>query len=160
MKKLGPYVLTAIIALVLGVLLTMQYYAASEAVAKIEEEEVASVKWRVHHFKLSDENVFNELVAQGVEFPEIVLAQAQLETGNYRSAACLHKNNLFGLRHSNGTYMHFSHWTDAIAAYKKYIQKWDSKPPNYYIYLDKLGYAEDTSYTAKLKELVKRNKKK
>ena len=40
MKKLGPYVLTAIVALVLGVLLTMQCYAASEAVAKIEEEEV------------------------------------------------------------------------------------------------------------------------
>lgn len=159
MKGMVPYALTASIALVLGILLTVQYYAASESLEQKSEDNV-SIVWRINHFKLSDENLFNELVAQGVEYPEIVLAQAVLETGHYKSAACLHKNNLFGLRHSDGTYMHFAHWTDAVAAYRKYIQKWDKKPPNdYYEYLDKLGYAEDSSYTAKLKELVKKNKK-
>ena len=54
--------------------------------------------------------------------------------------------------------MRFSHWTDAVTAYKRYIQKWDKKPPNYYVYLDNLGYAEEHIYIQKVKELVNNKK--
>lgn len=158
MKKFGSHVVTILIGVIVGVLFAMQYYAASEFIEK-KEGEISSVKWRVNHFKLSDENLFNELVAQGVEYPEIVTAQAILETDNFKSAACLQDNNLFGLRYKDGRYMHFDHWTDAVTAYKKYIQKWDSKPPNYYEYINALDYAGDTSYIAKLKELVRHRKR-
>ena len=97
----------------------------------------------------------NELKAQDVQFPEIVAAQALLETGNFKSCACINGNNLFGLRKKDSTYMSFEHWTDCVAAYKKYIQKWKQPPNDYYKYLDDLGYAEDTSYTTKLKQMVK-----
>lgn len=65
-------------------------------------------------------------------------------------------NNLFGLRNNDSTYMSFEHWTDAVAAYKKYIQKYESPPDDYYEYLDKLGYAEDKNYTTKLKQIIKK----
>lgn len=97
----------------------------------------------------------NELKAQDVQFPEIVAAQALLETGNFKSYSCINRNNLFGLRKKDGTYMSFEHWTECVAAYKKYIQKWKQPPSDYYKYLDNLGYAEDTSYTIKLKQMVK-----
>lgn len=122
---------------------------------ELNEEEIVSVKWRQDHFKLSEENLYNELVAQGVDFPEIVTAQAILETGHFKSYACLQQNNLFGLRDNKGKYMSFPHWTDAVAAYKKYIQRYNHPvPEDYYAYLQELGYAEDPQYINKLKQIV------
>lgn len=120
-----------------------------------EKEDSVSVQWRQNHFLLSEENLYNELVAQGVDFPEIVTAQAILETGHFKSYACLQQNNLFGLRDNKGTYMSFPHWTDAVAAYKKYIQRYNHPvPEDYYAYLQELGYAEDPQYIDKLKQIV------
>lgn len=130
------------------------WFQAMEREAEKAEGEVASVKWRQNHFMLSEENLYNELVAQGVDFPEIVQAQAILETGHFKSYACLQQNNLFGLRNGDGTYMSFGHWTDAVAAYKKFIQKYDPPPNDYYKYLQDLGYAEDPNYIIKLKQIV------
>lgn len=122
---------------------------------ELNEEEIVSVKWRQDHFKLNEENLYNELVAQGVDFPEIVTAQAILETGHFKSYACLQQNNLFGLRDNKGKYMSFPHWTDAVAAYKKYIQRYNHPvPEDYYAYLQELGYAEDPQYIDKLKQIV------
>lgn len=122
---------------------------------KIENKDSVSVQWRQNHFLLSEENLYNELVAQGVDFPEIVTAQAILETGHFKSYACLQQNNLFGLRDNKGTYMSFPHWTDAVAAYKKYIQRYNHPvPEDYYAYLQELGYAEDPQYIDKLKQIV------
>ena len=56
------------------------WFQAMEREAEKAEGEVASVKWRQNHFMLSEENLYNELVAQGVDFPEIVQAQAILPT--------------------------------------------------------------------------------
>lgn len=121
----------------------------------IEKEDSVSVQWRQNHFLLSEENLYNELVAQGVDFPEIVTAQALLETGYFKSYACLQQNNLFGLRDNKGKYMSFPHWTDAVAAYKKYIQRYNHPvPEDYYAYLQELGYAEDPQYIDKLKQIV------
>ena len=121
----------------------------------VEKEDSVSVQWRQNHFLLSEENLYNELVAQGVDFPEIVTAQAILETGHFKSYACLQQNNLFGLRDNKGTYMSFPHWTDAVAAYKKYIQRYNHPvPEDYYAYLQELGYAEDPQYIDKLKQIV------
>lgn len=121
----------------------------------IEKEDSVSVQWRQNHFLLSEENLYNELVAQGVDYPEIVTAQALLETGHFKSYACLQQNNLFGLRDNKGKYMSFPHWTDAVAAYKKYIQRYNHPvPEDYYAYLQELGYAEDPQYIDKLKQIV------
>lgn len=121
----------------------------------IEKEDSVSVQWRQNHFLLSEENLYNELIAQGVDFPEIVTAQALLETGHFKSYACLQQNNLFGLRDNKGKYMSFPHWTDAVAAYKKYIQRYNHPvPEDYYAYLQELGYAEDPQYIDKLKQIV------
>lgn len=147
----------AVAGLILGVCLTLWGYAIKESAEK-KEGEVASLKWRQNHFMLSEENLYAELIAQGVQFPEIVQAQAVLETGHFKSYACKAQNNLFGLRKLDGTYMSFEHWTDAVAAYKKYIQRWKHPPSNYYHYLDSLGYAEDKTYVEKVKQIVKQKK--
>lgn len=49
--------------------------------------------------KLSDTCVYNELVAQGIIHPELVLSQAKLESGNYKSKVALQNFNIFGIKY-------------------------------------------------------------
>lgn len=167
MNTTTKYLIVLFVGMLLGVLgckwtnaLTeeAERRAAEEMlVEEFNDEDSISIRWKQNHFILNEENLYHELVAQDVDFPEIVLAQAILETGHFKSYSCVQRNNLFGLRSGKGSYMTFDHWTLAVAAYKKYIQKYDSLPKDYYKYLNTLGYAKDPNYTVKLKELV--NKK-
>ena len=154
MNSFVKYLISCLIGIFVGAVCVLWCQSVKRQCEKINGE-VVSVVWRQNHFLLSKENLMNELKAQDVQFPEIVAAQALLETGNFKSYSCINRNNLFGLRKKDGTYMSFEHWTECVAAYKKYIQKWKQPPSNYYKYLDNLGYAEDISYTTKLKQMVK-----
>lgn len=148
----------AIVAVLLGVLLGMvleKAFLPKEYTEYSKIEVVPDIVWRCDHFALNGENVYRELLIQKVDFPEIVLAQAILETGNFKSYGCLARNNLFGLRKRDGNYMSFEHWTFSVAAYKMYIQKYSHPPNDYYQYLQDLGYAEDPEYITKLKQIVK-----
>jgi flagellum-specific peptidoglycan hydrolase FlgJ len=90
-----------------------------------------------------------------VKHPNIVYAQAVLETGDFTSDLCINHHNLFGLYDSKKLqYYTFNHWTESVEAYVKFVQ-YKYKPPNdYYEFLNKIGYAEDSTYTEKLKIIV------
>ena len=154
MNSFVKYLISCLIGIFVGSVCVLWCQSMKRQYEEINGE-VASVIWRQNHFLLSEENLMNELKAQDIQFPEIVAAQALLETGNFKSYSCINRNNLFGLRKKDSTYMSFEHWTDCVAAYKKYIQEWKQPPNDYYKYLDDLGYAEDASYTTKLKQMVK-----
>lgn len=104
---------------------------------------------------LTDDSLLEELQARNIAHPKIVLAQAKLETGNYTSKVYLTHNNLFGLRKADGSYYKFNHWKESVQAYKDYVQYKYQPPSNYYKFLEDIGYAEDKSYTDKLKRIVK-----
>ena len=103
---------------------------------------------------LVDSNVYREIVSQKIYYPDIVLAQAKLETGNYKSKACAIYNNLFGLRKPDGSYYKFNSWQESVKAYKDWVQNKYTPPNDYYDFLDSIGYAEDGNYTSKLKDMV------
>jgi len=103
---------------------------------------------------LVDSNVYREIVANKIHHPDIVLAQAKLETGNYKSKACTVYNNLFGLRKPDGSYYKFNSWQESVKAYKDWVQNKYTPPNDYYDFLDSIGYAEDVSYISKLKDMV------
>lgn len=91
----------------------------------------------------------------GLEHKDIVYAQAVLETGYFKSKACLKYNNLFGLYDSkNHRYYTFDHWKDCVIAYKEWIQKKYQPPDNYYAFLEEINYATDKEYISKLKSIV------
>ena len=102
--------------------------------------------------KLSDNALMKELKKENIQHPKIVLAQAKLETGNYTSKVSKIHNNLFGLRKGN-KYRHFKHWSESVKTYKRLIQS-KYNGGNYYVFLEKIGYAEDKSYIIKLKSFV------
>ena len=95
------------------------------------------------------EQVLAEIQRQGIPHAHIVLAQARLETGNFRSDRCRRDHNLFGIKH-RGRYARYRTWQDSVADYKARISS-RYRGGDYYAFLRRIGYASDPAYTAKLK---------
>ena len=102
----------------------------------------------------TDQQVYDELKKYDVKYPQIVLAQAKLETGNYTSTLCKKHGNLFGLKRKGG-YAKFNNWRESVKAYRDWVQ-YKYKGGDYYVFLKKIGYASDPKYIIKVKEMVKR----
>jgi flagellum-specific peptidoglycan hydrolase FlgJ len=110
----------------------------------------------IKHMPLTMDNLITVIKYYDIQHPEIVLAQAILETGWFQSDNCKKHNNLFGLYNSKRkNFYKFKHWSDSVKAYSSMIQ-YRYNTGDYYAWLNKIGYAEDRSYTTKLKGLVKR----
>lgn len=103
-----------------------------------------------------EEGLMEALIYHEVEYPEIVYAQAILETGHFKSKQCIEGNNLFGLYNSKTNKYHsFNHWEESVIAYKNWIQYRWANQEDYYYFLQRIGYAEDPQYINKLKRVVK-----
>lgn len=105
--------------------------------------------------ELTIPNLYKEIIRNGILYPKIVLAQAILETGWFRSSVCRNKHNLFGLTNPRtGKYYEFNHWTESVRAYYTKVQ-YKYKGGNYLLWFDEIGYAEDSEYLEKLNEILK-----
>ena len=105
--------------------------------------------------KNPEEGLREALEYYEVKYPNVVYAQAILETGNFKSDVCVKNNNLFGLYDSkNKRYYTFDHWKDCIIAYKEMIQYKYKDGDNYLNFLKEIGYARDSEYICKLKKLI------
>lgn len=102
----------------------------------------------------AEEGLKEALAFYDIHHPEIVYAQAILETGHFKSQGCLRDNNLFGLYNSRSKRYHkFDHWTVSVIKYKEWIQRRYKPPEDYYHFLQRIGYATDPNYIQKLKSI-------
>ena len=102
-----------------------------------------------------------------IKYPHIVLAQAKLESNNFKSKIFKQNNNMFGMRKARqrittaetekSTYAYYRDWVDSVHDYAMYQSSVMSNVPNESEYFNKLGerYAEDTLYISKLKNIIK-----
>lgn len=154
-KSFLEVVLMLIINLVVITLLYIQEGKASEpnecTPDTISEPEFIS--------QLPSEGLISALEYYEIKHPDIVYAQAILETGYFKSSVCINKNNLFGLYNSKkNEYYSFNHWSESVLAYREWIQKRYKPPEDYYDFLQRIRYASDPQYVYKLREIVTRNK--
>jgi uncharacterized FlgJ-related protein len=118
----------------------------------------------------SETNLVNKMKEINIKFPHIVLAQAQLETGNFKSKIFKHNNNMFGMKEAKsrvklslGTkngHAHYATWIESLYDYAFYQCRYLGKINNetdYFNYLSKT-YAEDPNYISKLKKMAEKNK--
>jgi hypothetical protein len=105
--------------------------------------------------ELTIPNLVKEIKRNGILYPDIVLAQAILETGWFRSVVCREKNNLFGLTNPRtGQYYEFDHWTESVTAYKTKVQ-YKYRGGDYLTWLRDLPYAESATYIRALTRLLR-----
>lgn len=98
------------------------------------------------------QNVYTELLNQGIEKPEIVIRQVIAETKWLKCRNCSMKfNNLFGFLTKKG-YIEFKNWKDSVRYYKKW-QDQLYKGGDYYAFLSRVGYATAPNYIQLLKQI-------
>lgn len=110
-------------------------------------------------------NLYQEIIRNGIRHPKIVLAQAILETGWFRSPLCRNQHNLFGLTNpKTGKYYEFNHWTESVRAYYTKVQyrygqksQINSSDVDYLKWLRDIGYAEDPRYIQAVVQVIKRH---
>lgn len=144
-------------------------FAPKVPVKLLSELYARKVYARVSHEKelpaLTIPNLYQEIIRNGIRHPKIVLAQAILETGWFRSPLCRNRHNLFGLTNpKTGKYYEFNHWTESVRAYYtkvqyRYCQKnqTSTSDVDYLKWLQQTGYAEAPMYIQSVKEIMKRN---
>lgn len=121
------------------------YKSAREKYGKLPER-VNEVATQDELPELTIPNLLAEIKKNGIKYPKIVLAQAILETGWFKSSVCRNKHNLFGLTNPRTkTYYEFNHWTESVKAYYTKVQ-YRYSGGNYLLWLKKIGYAEDKGY--------------
>lgn len=117
--------------------------------SRYESDSIASLP------ELTIPNLLAEIKRNGIRHPKIVLAQAILETGWFRSSVCRNKHNLFGLTNPRTkTYYEFNHWTESVRAYYTKVQ-YRYKGGNYLLWLRDIGYAEDPGYIHAIIKVLK-----
>lgn len=106
---------------------------------------------------LSIKDLYKEIIDNDIHHPKIVLAQAILETGWFKSSVCRNKGNLFGLTNPRtGQYYEFRHWKESVKAYKTKVQ-YKYKGGNYLLWLRDIGYAEDPRYISSLVKILEQH---
>ena len=97
------------------------------------------------------DNVFLEICNQQIQFPQVVMTQALLETGWFRNHYLMSRNNLFAFKKVK--YLDFITWQRSIEYYKEWQLK-NLKPSDkdYYLFLVRVKYASD-GYIGHLKKI-------
>ena len=132
------------------------YARVSHEKAPEKRTEKTEVSVRKELPALTIPNLYQEIIRNGIRHPKIVLAQAILETGWFRSPLCRNRHNLFGLTNpKTGKYYEFNHWTESVRAYYTKVQ-YKYKGGNYLLWLHKIGYAEDPRYVREVIRILKK----
>ena len=121
------------------------------------QEDSTTVVLQQPEFFLSDtitvEGLYKACEYYEIQQPDIVVAQAILETGFFKSDLCLKQHNLFGLFNSRTMdFYSFNHWAESVKAYRDKVQ-YRYQDGDYYDWLERIGYAGDSLYVSKLKNI-------
>lgn len=120
--------------------------------------------------EFSPEKLKAYILELNIKFPHIVYAQAQLETGEFKSKIFKENNNLFGMKQAtrrpttnkgveNG-HAYYSNWKESVVDYGFYSAQYLSNIKTESEYLDYLGqsYAEDPNYVSKIRKIIDKTK--
>ena len=154
------------LGLTFGVLLILGLSSSNTVVKYITDTESILIIEDKNEF--SKDKLITKIKELNFKFPHIVLAQAQLETGNFTSVIFQDGMNLFGMKQARirintakGTkkgHAYYNTWEESLYDYaffsSSYLYKIKSDI-EYFQYLDKY-YAEDPKYTKKLKQIIKK----
>lgn len=122
---------------------------------------------------ITKQNLYEQIINYGIKFPDVVFAQAVLESGQFTSKLFKSANNLFGMRiptkresSANGQtksgYSSYEDWVFSVYDYslwQNYMlkNKNDLTKKEYLALLGKI-YAQDKRYVSSLKRVIEEHK--
>lgn len=121
---------------------------------------------------LTKKALWEKINEVGIKFPEIVFAQALLESGDLNSRLCRIHNNLFGMKlpekretlafgAAKGGYAKYKDWTHSVEDYvlfQNYVfRKKDYSKTEYLAYIGRY-YSATPNYITRLKRVLNENK--
>lgn len=122
--------------------------------------------------QITYEKLYEQIIQSGIKFPEVVFAQAILETGHFKSKLFQEANNLFGMKmpikretlaigKKKGGYAVFDNWISSVNDYQLwqgYVlrNKTITTQKEYLILLDKI-YSTNKKYVLSLKSIMLRS---
>ncbi len=162
-KSFGLIMATLIAVFIMSLATIVVVGETSKRIERIEQvvipQDTAAVDTiNVTALELNRENFLKVCEYYGVQHPDIVYAQAQLESGHFTSTIYRERCNCLGLYNSAAKeYYTFTHWSECIKAYKNSVQ-YKYQGGDYYAFLTALPYAEDDRYVHKVRRLVERER--
>jgi len=133
-----------------------------------EEERIIILK---EDGKFSKEKLVDEITRMNFRFPHIVLAQAEVESGHFKSPIFKENHNMFGMREARvranlarGTrrnHAFYDTWKESLYDYGLYYSRYLSSlktEEEYFQYINEV-YAEDPNYGKVIKEKSNQNRK-
>lgn len=168
-----PKYLLKYIGITLGIVLSIGIFSSFRYMEKqkteyIHSEEVINL---ITNESFSKDGFIKEVVHSGFKYPDIIIAQAYIESEHFRSPVWKENNNMLGMRLAqsrftlatgeNLKHAVFKNWKDCVkdrliyeALYLNKINK-----EQYYHYLDKI-YARSggSSYSDLIKQVIKQYK--
>ena len=122
---------------------------------------------------ITKESLYEQIMKYGIKFPDVVFAQAVLESGQFTSKLFKSANNLFGMKiptkresSANGKtksgYSSYEDWNFSVYDYSLWQNfmlknKSDLTKKEYLALLGKV-YAEDKRYVSSLKRVIEQHK--
>ena len=128
---------------------------------------VETIFFEVSNDVFSEELLVKAIKQMKLDHPHVVLAQAKLETGHFKSTIFLENNNLFGMKRarsrpttavgSHRGHAVYRNWRESLIDYVLYSAYYTDDKNEHELY-EHLGkhYAEDPIYSVKLKDVVER----
>lgn len=116
--------------------------------------------------EFSPEKLKAYVLELNIKYPHIVMAQAQLETGAFKSAIFKENHNLFGLKQATkrpttnkGTengHAYYESWRESVVDYAFYQATYlkDIRTEDEYLQYLGANYAEDPNYVVKIKKIA------
>jgi hypothetical protein len=155
---------TTLVAVVIGIIRVNDVSFISEETKAIILRESDKAN------EFSPEKLKAYVLELNIRFPYIVYAQAQLETGEFKSKIFKENNNLFGMKvatrrpttnkgEDNG-HAFYDHWKESVVDYAFYSAQYLSHIKSESEYFDYLSqsYAEDAQYVTKLRKIISKTK--
>tara|TARA_E500000318_G_scaffold90209_1_gene87978 strand:+ start:418 stop:852 length:435 start_codon:yes stop_codon:yes gene_type:complete len=132
---------------------------------------VALLNYKTSHSEIEKVGIINYkhfedmVYSMNFPYPEVVIAQARLETGHFKSEVFRMNNNLFGMRHplrrvtlskgSNLNHAVYGSWKHSLMDYAMWYNKYCSRfktKEELYVYLQRV-YSTNENYIKILKTI-------
>ena len=152
---------------VIGLLLVFGFTSnpANKAQNLSQEDKLIVVR---EYNEFSEAKLIDKITELNFRYPHIILAQAKLESGHFKSTIFLENNNMFGMKEAklranlakgtNRGHAYYETWQESVIDYALYYSSYlrSIKTEGEYFEYLRQNYAEDLTYVQRLKEIIKK----